>query len=793
MRLVRNSNASWLTVLSTAAALFALLALCAAPVAAQEPDTEEKATEESPSEEAEPLLEEDLSFFETTSVTATGFRISTHDIPAPVIVVPAERIERLQPDNAAELLRTEPGVDVNGTGPNQARPIIRGQRGHRILFLQDGLRMNNARRQTDFGEITGLVDVSHVETLELVRGAGSVLYGSDAIGGVLNLITKVPAIGSGGLNGSVGLRYGTAGDQSKIDGSISGVRDKFSWSVRGSLRDADNYDAPSGSFGAIRLDSDVEVFDTGIEDDSLNLYLGYRFNDQHSIFFRGDTYGADNAGFGYVDPALFNDPVLNRITYPFQEFDRYTLGYLAQGLGSPGADTFELKAYSQNNERDNGFFIDINTGPAFGPGTGPDGNVVIDSLIFSDVETLGFRGEVTKALNEKNLLTYGIEYYEDDVFNARDSVTTVALRAFFPISFICGPAGAVPTPGGFFECVFEQPDSRPSSPNADNIGSGIFAQNSFYATDRFTATLGLRYATSETRAKATPGWDVDGLDFDDSNLVGSLSLVYGINDRINLVSSFATAFRAPNIIERLFNGITPEGLGFQILNPDLDSEESENFDFGIKYQGPKAYFEVIYFDTEIDNAIIQYTLTDQDIAALPQDVQDEISQAGVDVVVQQRNAEILTIDGIEIAGGYHFDNGFSLGGNFTRLDGEAEVGGPAADPTGNTFSEKVNGWVRYDPPGSRWWAEYRVRHNGEEDQQLDPQAIIPPVGRTLPDFTIHNLAAGMTVWESAGFQHDVGLVINNLTDELYAEFSNASFFRPQPERNFVLTYRLRAN
>ena len=62
--------------------------------------------------------DEKLSFFETTTITATGIEISTFNVPAPVIVVSAERMEEILPDNAADLLRNEPGVDVNGTGPN---------------------------------------------------------------------------------------------------------------------------------------------------------------------------------------------------------------------------------------------------------------------------------------------------------------------------------------------------------------------------------------------------------------------------------------------------------------------------------------------------------------------------------------------------------------------------------------------------------------------------------------------------------------------------------------------------
>ena len=134
------------------------------------------------------------SFFDETTVTATGSERNVFDIATPVTVIREERIAQKKAENAAELLREQPGVDVNGVGPNQLRPVIRGQRGLRVLFLEDGLRLNNPRRQTDFGEIGGLVDLQSVSSIEVVRGPASVLYGSDAIGGVMNVISKEPAV-----------------------------------------------------------------------------------------------------------------------------------------------------------------------------------------------------------------------------------------------------------------------------------------------------------------------------------------------------------------------------------------------------------------------------------------------------------------------------------------------------------------------------------------------------------------------------------------------------------------------
>jgi outer membrane receptor protein involved in Fe transport len=781
---LRMKSTTTLLVLALAGAL-----LFAAPPIARANDNTETQDVEAPAT-GEPTEEEDSgeapSFFDLTTVTATLSESPTFGVPAPVIVIGAKRIEALQPDSATDLLRTEPGVDVNGVGPNQTRPVIRGQRGHRILFLQDGIRMNNTRRQTDFGEITGLVDVSNVETMEVVRGAGSVLYGSDAIGGVLNLITKVPPIGQG-FKASAGARLSDSDEQVKFDASIRGVNGRFSYGASAATRDAEAYEAPAGTFGEITLTEDVVVNDTGVEDDNYALFLGYNVDDQKSLYFRADSYRAENAGFGYVDPEFSGESFLNRITYPYHDFERYSLGYVASWERS----TLDLKVYNQNNERENGFFIDVNTGPAFGPGTGPDGSVVIDSLIFSDVETAGLRLESTRSLNDQNLLTWGGEWYEDDSFNTRASSTTVSLRAFFPISFICGPAGGVPVPPTFFfECAFVDETDRASAPNATNTASGIFVQNEYFGRS-FTATAGLRFASSKMEATATPQWDVAGLDFKDEDVVGSLGLVYNISPSFNLVGSVATAFRTPNLIERLFNGITPEGSGYQVLNADLMSETSTNLDIGLKYNNGGAFFEVNYFDTEIDDAIIQYSLTENDIAALPADIQAEVAQAGVSVVVQQRNADVFTINGVELTGAYRFDNGFTLGGNYTSLDGEAEVGGPAADPTGQTFSEKFGGFARYEEQDGRWWAEYRVRHNGEEDQQLDPNAIVPPVGRVLPSFTVQDLAAGVRLPATGKMEHSFGLVVNNLGDELYAEFSNASFFRPQPGRRIITTYRMR--
>ena len=154
------------------------------------------------------------------------------------------------------------------------------------------------------------------------------------------------------------------------------------------------------------------------------------------------------------------------------------------------------------------------------------------------------------------------------------------------------------------------------SGNAPNHGLVLRVQDELVVGNRLKLTLGGRYQTVTTEAEPTPGWDISGLDFDDETFVGTLGAIYSLTGSLKVTGSVGTAFRAPNIIERLFNGPTPEGAGYQILNADLRSEESENAELGLKYLRRNAIFELTYFRNDIDDGIIQDFLGPQEIDAL---------------------------------------------------------------------------------------------------------------------------------------------------------------------------------
>lgn len=734
-------------------------------------------TSTAPAATADPTSDAtDDSFFDTVTVTATGSERDTFEIATPVTVITPREIQRLNPENPADLLRTQPGVDVNGVGPNQARPVIRGQRGLRVLFLEDGLRLNNPRRQTDFGEITGLVDLDSIGNVEVVRGPASVLYGSDAIGGVLNLVPSGPRLSEGEtFGGMLDIRYGSAASNTRVSALFEGLAGQFDYQLGASRRSSDDYEAPAGRFGRIKLDESTPVLDTAVEDNNLWGSLGMKLAEHHALRLRFSRYRADQTGFGYVNPAAYGDSedFKIRIFYPFQDFDRYVLNYNGTNLDGVVADRVSAKFYWQNNERRLNNDIDINIGPIF-PGA-PDSSVASDTQNFSDLDTFGLRLEAVKILRDKDILTYGFEGARDDSSNTDHSRTKTTIRFPFPP----------------FEDVSVETDDVPNAPNARNTSWGLFVQDEVKVSERFDVTGGLRYQKVTTRAEATPDWDTSGLDFDDDKVVGAVTATYRFMPELNGFLSYGRAFRAPNIIERLFNGPTPEGSGYQILNPALQSEDSENWDVGLKYRRNNAFLEAVLFRTDIDGGIVQYYLSQQEKEALPEDVKADIEQLGAleDVfVVQQRNTDRLRYEGLELAAGYRTSYGLTVGVNYTHLD--AERLDSSNPPTGDTYGDKYVGYFRYEPT-DRWWAEYRLRHNSSTEANLDPNEPAPPVGTELPGFTIHTLAGGVTLFKTKDISHELNLAVENLTDELYAEFSNATFFRPEPGRNVRVSYRLK--
>ena len=671
-------------------------------------------------------------------VTATRTAREVSQVPKPVSVVDQTRIREQLPNTVTDLFRGLVGLDVAGVGATQTRPMIRGQRGQRILLLQDGMRMNNSRRQSDFGGLPSLVDVSGIERVEIVRGPASVLYGSDAIGGVVNVITRTPA--QEGIHGTVEYRYGNIEGQNKGSAQLFGRLGAWDFQARATVRDVGEYTAPAGSFGDITLGDDVTVHDTGVEDQSYDFRLGYRASDRHSVFGKVERYGSEDSGFGYVAPEDFApDQPFVQIFYPSQTFTKFTAGYSGVDLGTPFADRLDFTAYYQGNERE----LAQNIGIEFFPGAGMD----IASANFTDVSTTGLRLEAKKLIGRRVLLTYGADLFRDESENSDSTVTTIT-------GF--GPAPIVDT------------NTTPSLPYASYRSVGAFAQGEGEVGPRLTIIGGARFQDVNAESELTPGLDNTPVTRSNSAVVGAFNAIFDITGEVSVIGSVGRAFRAPNLIELFFDGTTPEGSGYQTPNPDLEPETSLNLDAGIRYTNSRVALEAFYFHNTINDGIR---------------VEERGDSIGGIPAYWNVNVDELLFTGVELSGEVYLPYGFSVASSFTHMS--QEDAHDANNPIAETFATKVSGNLRYRHPGNRFWGEYELRVNGD---QKDVDLGTSPIGDVLPGFTVHNLRGGVTLIRTeSGQTGRLGIAVTNLTDELYSEFLNATFFRPEPGRNVTVT------
>jgi vitamin B12 transporter len=166
--------------------------------------------------------------FEDIVVTASRRVQSLSDVGASISVLTAEELQEGQYSFVLDALQTLPGVAINQNGGfgGQATVAIRGATTGQTVILIDGVQMNDVSSPNGAFNF-GTLDTIGIERIEVLRGPQAVLYGSDAIGGVINIITKR---GGGDLSGTAFLEYG-AFDTFRGGASVTGGSDAFAYSL----------------------------------------------------------------------------------------------------------------------------------------------------------------------------------------------------------------------------------------------------------------------------------------------------------------------------------------------------------------------------------------------------------------------------------------------------------------------------------------------------------------------------------------------------------------------------------
>ncbi|MEM8832585.1 MAG: TonB-dependent receptor [Cyanobacteria bacterium P01_G01_bin.19] len=533
------------------------------------------------------------------------------ETPASVETVTEEELNRRRAliRNTGDAIQTVPGVTLNRLGPITSSANIRGVTGERIGLLVNGNRQPNL----EFGPDLGSIDPFRIERIEVLKGPASSLYGADAFGGVVNVITTTPR-----PNREFGVRsYFYGGGFAEFNGNLEVAGSNY---VLG-LAARTGGDAEDGDGNDIALGTDYEVF---------NAYAagGIDFSDRDRLEIRGELFRQNDA-----DLSGFTAP-FTRAESDFRNTDRFSLNYTRKG-----ATEVELEGYYLRSDRRFDSTQEITRPFPIATGMGPP--ILVPGVQINDnqqdilTETFGFSAQGTSNLLSEDLtLTYGYDF-------SRDAQTS---QTYTETDFV------------LFEPTIPPPASEVSAsdpPLGTRTFNGVFLQSTFDAIADLTLAGGIRFDLFDTES--------GGDERDDSAVTFNAGLVYELTDNLAARAYFAQGFRPPTLQDLFAEDSFAPTRGFVRSNPDLDPERANNFDIGLNFDNGSLNGGVTYFRNDISDFVGVAPLTTAGPTGSP--------------TLQTANKDIL-IQGVEFSLGYQLSPQWSIEGNLAIADSEDESGQP---------------------------------------------------------------------------------------------------------------------
>ncbi|WP_294926516.1 TonB-dependent receptor [uncultured Paracoccus sp.] len=466
--------------------------------------------------------ESETIVLDTVTIIGTGLPTEVRLNPASISVVEGEALRRSPPVSIARLLRDVPGVQVNEEGIE--RISIRGESSRRVAVLIDGQHLTD---HTNYGQPV-LVDPTTIERIEILRGSSSVVSGSRAIGGVINVITKKGAEKPLEVTATAGWMSATEGYRGSVSaaGTLDAGAGQFDYRLSYGRMDQGDRRTPNG----VLRPSDVS-------DRNLSAHFGYRL-DNHYFGLKAQRY--DLAANVYVGQPDF------LISLPHRDLRKYGLFYEGTNL-TPWLDRLSADLYRQTIDRD--FRNDVTA-------TTPMGRMRVQSDSLDEQLTYGLNLRAEMAFTDNSRTVAGLEYEDDGLVANKTSLTT--------------PPGA----------PFPRESLRRDDASIRTLS--LFAQHEHELGNNLTATAGLRWykVRADLHESVENGVANPTSDKSDSLLLGSAGLVWATDETLTLRGNISQGYVYP-ALGQLF--LTTTGGGQTIIgNPDLDPERATTYELGAR-------------------------------------------------------------------------------------------------------------------------------------------------------------------------------------------------------------------
>ena len=501
-------------------------------------------------------------------VTTGRSSVNARLLPYSFAIADSQQMAKLNGRSVPELLDGMPGVFLQKTNHGGGSPFVRGFTGNQNLILIDGIRLNNAIFRYGPNQYLTLVDPQSVQKIEVIKGTGSVQYGSDALGGVINIITHMPHFSNKPKwTGKAYLQLTDGGMEKTFRPQVAYSNRKFAFSLSGSYAD----------FGNLR----------GGDTTGYQIPSGYLQSSMESkILWNAGSDWMINAGFTAVKQQ--NVPL----------YHKYVLEKFIQSFSNPIERIQSVvgikKAFKERKIQQVSFKFSrqqMSENRISQPG-----NSKVVTFENDRINSSSFQSEALWKLSRIWTTRVGIEYNFDKVFSSRiqQNITTgesINKRGLYPDNATYQHAALY---------------------NLHQIQSG-----------KWLIEGGLRFHQYAIQMEETT---LGKIKVEPKAFVGLLGTSYALSKKVILYGNVSSGYRAPNIDDMGTLGIID--FRYEVPAYGLKPESSLNKELGIRFQMDKSQFSASYFHTSLQNLITRIR-TDQVITGYNVYIKENVESAYV--------------------------------------------------------------------------------------------------------------------------------------------------------------------
>lgn len=604
----------------------------------------------------------DQNYMEEVVISAP-FQKSIAETSQPINVLAGEALFEKVANSLGATLAGELGINSASYGPSVGHPVIRGHTGNRVGILQNGVGTTDVANQSpDHAEG---VDVSMAERIEIVRGPASLLYGSGAIGGVVNVIdAKIPERVPESLEVFVEQTRDSSNSENRSVLRLDAGSGNFAFHLEGFSRSNENVEVPGFAIDERAIHA-LEELQHAHDDEEEHEGEEEELENTRGFIGNSDAESSGGAfGLSFVGEAGFVGFSVSKLKNqyglpPGSHSDAHEEGEEGEQHGEE--EEVEFVRLDMDKTR-----YDIRSGLEIESG-------LIESVRFSFAKTDYEHDEIEFFETGETVVgtTYANEGYEGRL--------VITHR---PTGAWSGVAGLQYTDNEF-EAAGEE-GFIPRS-NINNFGLFAFEQ---YQGEQFTFELGLRY---DSNVVETGSCESDELEISISG-----SVLYDIDDSSNVFLGLTNAARTPSV-EELFANVDNstclrqgdnEDLVFhaatnllEIGNPNLDPERSQNFELGYRYHSDRITGEIsVYVNGIADYVFLNISGAEFEEQLLAEFTARDVTFRGVEA---QLHFSLYESDRMGVGGSVFADSvraNFDAGGNVSlvpagKFGGEIEVYG----------------------------------------------------------------------------------------------------------------------